>query len=76
MGSSAAALATGWGGAIEVPGTAKLNKIGNAEVMSVSCVTAGECIAGGYYDENATHYKAFVAAEKHGRCGKAIEVTA
>ena len=38
-----------WGEAIEVPGLAALNKDGYAEVTSVSCASAGNCAAGGYY---------------------------
>jgi hypothetical protein len=57
-----------WGKAIEVPGLAALNKGGDAEVVSVSCGSAGNCAAGGYSDQG------FVASEKNGICGKAIEV--
>ena len=38
-----------WGKAIEVPGLAALNTGGDAEVDSVSCASAGNCAAGGYY---------------------------
>ena len=38
-----------WGTAIEVPGTAALNAGGDAEVTSVSCASAGNCAAGGFY---------------------------
>src|SRR5260370_16528 len=37
-----------WHAAIEVPGTAALNSLG-AEVASVSCASAGNCAAGGFY---------------------------
>jgi len=37
------------GTAKEVPGTATLNRGGSAAVDSVSCVSAGNCSAGGYY---------------------------
>ena len=36
-----------WGKAIEVPGLAALDKGEDAEVYSVSCVPAGNCVAGG-----------------------------
>jgi hypothetical protein len=45
-GTSAAARAAA---AIEVPGTAALNKGADASVLSVSCASAGNCGAGGYY---------------------------
>ena len=63
-----------WGKAIEVPGLAALNKGGNAEVTSVSCGSAGECAAGGSYWHRRNHYQGFVAVEKNGVWGKAIEV--
>src|SRR5215472_14455063 len=44
-----AAGAGGWDKAIEVPGTAALNKGGVAEVRSVSCAAAGGCAAGGSF---------------------------
>ena len=37
------------GSAIEVPGTAALDKGADASVLSVSCASAGNCSAGGYY---------------------------
>ena len=61
-----------WGTAIEVPGLAALNTGGYAEVNSVSCGSAGSCAAGGYY---AGHDgQGFVAVERNGRWGRAIEV--
>jgi hypothetical protein len=38
-----------WGDAIEVPGSGALNTGNTAEVTSVSCGSAGNCAAGGYY---------------------------
>src|SRR5215469_7635549 len=61
-----------WGKAIEVPGLSMLNKRGNAQVSSVSCASAGNCAAGGYYDSPGS--QAFVVSEKNGTWGKAIEV--
>ena len=63
-----------WGAAIEVPGTAVLNKGGSAEISSVSCASAGNCSAGGYYDSGTSHYQAFVVSERGGTWGTAIEV--
>jgi len=59
-----------WGTAIEVPGLGALNTGGIAEVVSVSCGSAGSCAAGGYYD--ARREGGFVAVERHGRWGTAI----
>jgi len=61
-----------WGKAIEVPGLSMLNKRGNAQVSSVSCASAGNCAAGGYYDSPGS--QAFVVSERNGAWGKAIEV--
>jgi Peptidase A4 family len=52
-----------WGTAEEVPGTAALNTGGNAAIVSVSCATAGDCSAGGYYLDGLGDYQAFVAGE-------------
>jgi hypothetical protein len=63
-----------WGTAIEVPGTAALNKGGNAEITSVSCTSAGNCGAGGYYVDSSFRYQAFVVSEVNGTWGTAIQV--
>jgi hypothetical protein len=67
--------ATGaWGRAIEVPGLAALNTGGDAAVSSVSCASSGNCAAGGFYTFHGAKQSAFVADERNGRWGKAIEV--
>ena len=63
-----------WGKAIEVPGLGALNKGGDAEVSSVSCASAGNCAAGGDYTDRHGDGQGFVAVERNGRWGKAIEV--
>jgi hypothetical protein len=55
-----------WRTAVRVPGTATLNVHGNAEVNSVSCPSAGNCTAGGYYKDGSYHYQAFVVSEVKG----------
>jgi hypothetical protein len=64
-GASAAAAAPGgtWGSAQEVPGTAALNQGGHAQVYSVSCASAGDCAAGGFYTDSSRHAQAFVVNE-------------
>jgi hypothetical protein len=62
-----------WGTAIDVPGLGTLNTGGSAQVTSVSCASAGNCAAGGYY-LNRYHRHAFVALERNGRWGQAIPV--
>jgi hypothetical protein len=63
-----------WGKAIEVPGIAALNRGGGAAIASVSCASAGNCSAGGYYYTGSSGYKAFVVSQVGGTWGKAIEV--
>ncbi len=63
-----------WWAAIEVPGLGVLNKGGNAEVTSVSCASAGNCAAGGFYTDSSRHQQAFAAGERRGRWSMAIEV--
>ncbi len=63
-----------WGTAIGVPGLAALHKGGgDATVFSVSCAPAGNCAAGGTY-HLGSHHQGFVADERNGRWGTAIEV--
>ena len=63
-----------WKTAIEVPGTAGLNKAGVAYVYSVSCAPAGDCGAVGYYTDSSGDGRPFVASGARGVWGKAIEV--
>jgi len=63
-----------WGKAIEVPGSGTLNKGGSAVAFSVSCASAGNCAAGGFYTDGSDHRQAFVVSERNGTWGKAIEV--
>ena len=62
-----------WGAAIEVPGTAKLNR-NYAGVTSVACGAVGDCAAGGTYTGTSGHREAFVVSERAGRWGGAIKV--
>jgi len=63
-----------WGTAIEVPGTAALNVSGAGGVESVSCGSAGNCSAGGWYGDSAGRSQAFVVSEVNGSWDTAIEV--
>ena len=46
---------------------------GTRGVSSVSCASAGDCAAGGYYIDRSVHRQGFVVAERHGGWGTAIE---
>ncbi len=63
-----------WHNAIEVPGTAALNAGGDARVTSISCPSAGNCVAGGSYYDGSSHYQTFVVSEQGGVWHNAIEV--
>jgi hypothetical protein len=52
--------------AIEVPGTAALNAGGNAEVSWVSCASAGNCAAGGSFQDRSGHLQPFVVSQVNG----------
>ena len=61
-----------WGAAQEVAGV--LNTQNNASVTSISCSSAGNCSAGGYYSDSAGGGQAFVVDEVGGTWGTAQEV--
>ncbi len=61
-----------WSTAREVAGA--LNTGGNAQIYTVSCGSAGNCTAGGYYREASGHYQAFAVTENNGTWGSAMEV--
>jgi hypothetical protein len=63
-----------WGTAEEVPGTATLNQGDSAQVESVSCASAGNCSAGGFYTDSSGHAHAFVVSQAGGTWGTAEEV--
>jgi hypothetical protein len=63
-----------WGDAIEVPGTVTLNVDGDAQVLTVSCASAGNCAAGGYYADSSDNQQAFVTEEVSGTWQDATEV--
>ena len=62
-----------WGQAEPVPGLAALNQGHSAYVISVSCRSAGNCGAGGDYNDAAGHTQAFVVGEVKGVWGTAEE---
>ena len=73
-GARAAAPGGTWGTAQQVPGTAALNKGGEAGIRSVSCARAGSCSAGGFYADASGDRQAFVAGEANGIWGQAQQV--
>lgn len=63
-----------WHDAIEVPGSGDLNADGQAEIQSLSCGSAGNCSAGGFYRDGSADNQAFVVSEVKGTWGNAQEV--
>jgi len=61
--SHAVSPAVTWIGAREIPGTGNLNKGGDAQLLSVSCSSTGNCGAGGYYTDSDGVQHAFVVNE-------------
>jgi hypothetical protein len=62
-----------------VPGVPRLNKADDAWLQSISCPTAGNCAAGGFYSPGENSFghpaiEAFVVSQVHGIWGKALEV--
>ena len=72
--SHASAAAPRWGPARQIPGLAALNKKGVAQVTALSCVSAGNCSAGGTYKDGSGRHQPFVVDEKNGTWGTAEEV--
>jgi hypothetical protein len=53
-----------WGQAEDVPGIAALDVTDGYDlVASVSCASAGNCSAGGFYTDNSEHQQAFVVSQ-------------
>jgi hypothetical protein len=63
-----------WSTSREIPGSAALNRGGNAEVSSIACGAPGDCVAGGYYSPVNNRYDPFIATETDGIWGKAEKV--
>jgi len=74
LGARAVASGSGWGTAEEVPGIAALNAGGLARILSVSCASAGNCSAGGFYTDSSSNNQAFVVKEVSGVWRTAKEV--
>ena len=63
-----------WGKTKEVSGMAALNTQGDAGILTVSCASAANCSAGGWYTATSSGVQAFVVSEVKGTWGKASEV--
>ena len=63
-----------WRNAIEVPGSATLNKGDVAQISSVSCASAGNCGAGGDYMGSSSLSEPLIVSEVRGTWQKAVRV--
>lgn len=59
-----------WATAVPVPGLSRLAGNRPTTVDSVSCVTAGDCTAGGSYIDAAGHAQVYVVSERGGVWGR------
>ena len=62
-----------WGSAQDVPLLPMLNTGGTADVMTVACLAAGECGAGGFY-RDATGLEGFIGSEVSGTWDGSLEL--
>jgi hypothetical protein len=63
-----------WGTAIEVPGMSGLNIGHDGHLTAVSCRTAGNCAAVGFYQDASFRPQAFVVDERNGTWSTAVKV--
>jgi hypothetical protein len=63
-----------WGKAARLPNMPTLNKDGNADASELSCSSAGNCVAGGYYRDSHGYSQAFLDVQKGGKWANAFEV--
>lgn len=63
-----------WGAAQDLRGGGAVPATGDAEILSVSCPTAGNCAAGGYFVGRTGLHSALVVGERNGKWGTASQV--
>jgi hypothetical protein len=63
-----------WSKAIALPGILSHNKGSSTQLYSLSCTSAVNCSAGGYYENSAFREFAFVSTESGGHWGPVTEV--
>ena len=65
-----------WGTPLNVLAASGLNVDGSAKVSGISCISAGNCLAGGVYDDSSGHIQTFVVTETNGSWGTPLNVLA
>jgi hypothetical protein len=63
-----------WGRGRVLAGPGNLGSYADAEIISVSCASAGNCSAAGLFYARSGHIQPFVASERHGTWSRVIEV--
>lgn len=63
-----------WGQPVAVAGTAALSAGQSPGISSVSCASAGNCVAGGWYFDAKGHRQAFLVSQVNGTWRRAFEV--
>lgn len=63
-----------WHAAFEAPGVATLGAGHNADLLALSCPSAGNCSAAGDFVDSSGHSQGFVISEVNGHWGNAIPV--
>jgi len=63
-----------WGSATAIPAVMALNAGADAQLGTVSCASAGNCEAGGYYADAAGRRQALLASERNGAWASATAV--
>jgi hypothetical protein len=63
-----------WGEAARLPNMQNLNKDGNADAGELSCSSAGNCVAGGFYKDSSGYYQAYLDVQESGKWRNAFEV--
>jgi hypothetical protein len=63
-----------WLRAVEVPGTAALNKAEMPRSTLCRACGRGSCLAGGFFTDGRGHHQSFVVRERNGRWLQALEV--
>lgn len=65
-----------WGDAVDVPGVDALDVDGYGSVDALSCPSAGNCTAGGVFEDATHHLQAFAANQVQGTWQPAVELPA
>ena len=55
-----------WQAAVEVPGSGALDRGGVGGISSLACVSAGNCVAAGFYEDHANNLHIYTVTERNG----------